>query len=71
MEATATTTKFRTIDNFSQKVLNDKKYLRHCDIDLFVNLKLTGLLNYFNLLSEDDIIFMEENYKKNKNVQNT
>ena len=57
--------KFKIIDSFCQKVLEDKKYLRHSDIDLYVNIKLTGLLNYVNMLSEEDILFLNENFNKN------
>jgi phosphatidylinositol 3-kinase len=57
--------KYRIIDTFCNKVLSDKKYLKHSDIDLFINIRLTGLLNYMNLLNEQDLNFIEENFNKN------
>jgi len=59
------TTKFTIIDNFCNNVLSDKKYIRHSDIDLYVNIKLTGIMNYNNLLTEDDREFINKNFSKN------
>ena len=58
-------TKYKMIENFAQKFLGDKKYLKHSDIDLFVNLRLTGILNYINLLSEEDSLYIAENHNRN------
>ena len=57
--------RYKIIDTFCNKVLNDKKYYRHSDIDFTVNLKLTGIMNYINLLDEDEIEFISKNFSKN------
>jgi len=58
-------TKYKTIDCFCQKVLDEKKYFRHSDIDLYINIRLKGILNYQNILSKEDILYINENFNKN------
>jgi phosphatidylinositol 3-kinase len=57
--------KNKILDNFCQLNLNDKKYLRHSDIDLYINIRLTGVLNYQNLLIEEEHEEISESYSKN------
>ncbi len=60
-------TRFRLIENFCNKHLNDKRYLRHSDIDLFINIRLTALYNFINLLTEENKqIFLENQTKNNR-----
>ena len=57
--------KSQIVDTFCIKVLNDKKYYRHSDIDFTVNLKITGIMNYFHLLEDEEEEFISKNYEKN------
>ena len=57
--------KFTIIDHFCNNVLNDKKYIRHSDIDAYVNISLTGIMNYNNLLTQEDRDYININYSKN------
>jgi len=62
--------RFRLIEEFCNKHLNDKRYLKHSDIDLFINMRLTGLYNFLNLLTEENKQTFFENQSKN-NKYNT
>ena len=57
--------KSQIVDTFCNRVLNDKKYYRHSDIDFTVNLKITGIMNYFHLLEDEEEEFISKNYEKN------
>jgi len=57
--------RYRIIDTFCNKVLNDKKYYRHCDIEFTVNIKITGIMNYFDLFDEEELEFISRNHNKN------
>lgn len=53
---------YKFINNFTNNLLSDKKYHRHCDLDTFINIKLTGIYNLENLLSEDEKKLIFENF---------
>lgn len=61
------TSKFTLIEGFCSKHLADKKYLRHSDLDLYLNVRLTALYNFMNLLKEENKqIFLLNQNKNNK-----
>ena len=51
-------------DNFIKKSLPDKMYHIHSDIDLWINLTITELLNYDKLLG-NKLSFIKSNKKYN------
>ena len=53
------------IDKFKKDYLPQKYYYRHSDIDIFVNIVITQLLNYNLLLSEETKNFFQENFINN------
>ena len=55
--------KERLVDEF----LPQESYYRHSDIDVFINITITQLLNYKTLLPDDLKIFIQENYGTNFN----
>ena len=57
----------RLIDKFQREYLPQKYYYRHSDIDIFVNITITQLLNYDELLSEEIKKFIQENFGSNYN----
>ena len=42
------------LENFVKNYLPDNRYYRHSDIDLFLNITITNLLNYDYLLTDDE-----------------
>ena len=53
------------IERFKKDYLPQKYYYRHSDIDIFVNIVITQLLNYNLLLSEEMKNFFQENFINN------
>ena len=51
------------VDNF----LPQETYFRHSDIDLFINITITQILNYKTLLTEELNSYIQENYGSNYN----
>ena len=58
------------IDKFKSDYLPQKYYYRHSDIDIFVNIEITQILNYNFLLSEEIKNFFQENYINNYKYYN-
>ena len=56
-------TKDRLVDVF----LPQERYYRHSDIDVFINITITQILNYKTLLTDELNIFIQENYGSNFN----
>jgi hypothetical protein len=50
------------VNKFKTDYLPQKYYYRHSDIDVFVNIVITQLLNYNLLLSEEIKNFFQENF---------
>ena len=57
----------RIKEKFIKDYLPQKYYHRHSDIDLFVNITITQLLNYNTLLSEECNKYIQSNFKENYN----
>ena len=55
--------KDRLVDSF----LPQESYYRHSDIDVFINITMTQILNYKTLLTDELNIFVQENYSSNFN----
>ena len=53
------------IEKFKSEYLPQKSYYRHSDIDIFVNIEITQLLNYNLLLSDEMNNFFRENILNN------
>ena len=53
------------IEKFKSEYLPQKYYYRHSDIDIFVNIVITQLLNYNLLLSDEMSNFFRENILNN------
>ena len=53
------------VNKFKTDYLPQKYYYRHSDIDVFVNIVITQLLNYNLLLSEEIKNFFQENFINN------
>ena len=54
------------LNTFINNYFKDKIYIKHCDIDkLCLNFKIMGIHNYFNLLNEESIKFINENFSSN------
>ena len=53
------------IEKFKSEYLPQKSYYRHSDIDIFVNIEITQLLNYNLLLSDEMNDFFRENILNN------
>ena len=53
------------IEKFKSDYLPQKYYFRHSDIDIYVNIIITELLNYNLLLSEEAKNFLQENFVNN------
>ena len=53
----------RLVDEF----LPQETYFRHSDIDLFINITITQILNYKTLLTEELNLYIQENYGSNYN----
>ena len=52
--------------SFVNKYFKNKIYIKHCDIDnLCLNFKIIGIHNYFNLLNEESIKIINENFNSN------
>ena len=47
------------------KFLPQERYYRHSDIDLFINITITQILNFKTLLTEELNLFIQENYSSN------
>ena len=60
----------RMVEKFKNDYLPQKYYSRHSDINLFVNITITQLLNYDELLSEEIKKFIQENFGKNYKYYN-
>lgn len=61
--------KFPLVENFCNKHFSDKKFIKHSDLDMFINLRLTGLYNFLNILSEEyKSIFLENQNKNNRYI---
>ena len=54
-------------EKFIKEYLPQKYYHRHSDIDIFVNITITQLLNYNTLLSEEDNKYIQSNFNENYN----
>ena len=52
-------------DKFLKEYLPQKYYHRHSDIDVFVNITITQILNYDTLLSEESNKYIQENFSDN------
>ena len=50
------------ITKFKEEYLQEKSYYRHSDIDIFVKIVITDLLNYNLLLSDEAKKFFQENF---------
>ena len=48
-----------------EEFLPQETYFRHSDIDLFINITITQILNYKTLLTEELNNFIQENYSSN------
>jgi len=55
----------KLIEKFKSEYLPQKPYYRHSDIDIFVNIEITQLLNYNLLLSDEMNNFFRENILNN------
>ena len=55
----------KIIDIFIKDYLPRKSYYRHSDIDIFVNITITELLNYNELLSEAIKYYIQDNFGNN------
>jgi len=55
----------KIIDIFIKDYLPRKSYYRHSDIDIFVNITITELLNYNELLSETIKKYIQDNFGNN------
>ena len=55
----------KIIDLFIKDYLPRKSYYRHSDIDIFVNITITELLNYNELLSETIKKYIQDNFGSN------
>ena len=55
--------KDRLVDSF----LPQESYYRHSDIDVFINITITQILNYKTLLTDELNIFVQENYSSDFN----
>ena len=55
----------KLVEKFLKDYLPQKYFHRHSDIDLFVNITITELLNYNELLSESVKKYIQENFGKN------
>ena len=53
------------VEKFKSDYLLQKFYYRHSDIDIYVNIIITELLNYILLLSEEAKNFLQENFVNN------
>ena len=53
----------RLVDEF----LPQETYFRHSDIDLFINITITQILNYKTLLTEELNLYIQKNYGSNYN----
>ena len=60
----------KLIDKFINDYLPQKYYYRHSDIDIFLNITITQLLNYNELLSEEIKKYIQENFGNNYNYYN-
>ena len=54
-------------EKFIKEYLPQKYYHRHSDIDIFINITITELLNYNTLLSEEYTKKIASNYNENYN----
>ena len=54
-------------DNFEQKPSKDKLYHIHSEIDLWINITITEILNYNDLLSKELREYIKSNKKYNYN----
>ena len=54
-------------DKFIKEYLPQKFYHRHSDIDIFVNITITQLLNYNTLLNEECNKYIQSNFNDNYN----
>ena len=54
-------------EKFIKEYLPQKYYHRHSDIDVFVNITITQLLNYNTLLNEESNKYIQSNFRDNYN----
>ena len=52
-------------EKFIKEYLPQKFYHRHSDIDIFVNITVTQLLNYNTLLNEESNKYIQSNFNDN------
>ena len=57
----------RIKEKFIKDYLPPKYYHRHSDIDIFVNITITQLLNYNTLLNEECNKYIHSNFNENYN----
>ena len=57
----------RIKEKFIKDYLPQKYYHRHSDIDIFINITITELLNYNTLLNEENNKFIQSNFNENYN----
>jgi len=59
------------LSRIKERLINEylpaKFYHRHSDIELFVNITITQILNYKALLTDELSKYIQENYGKNYN----
>ena len=60
----------KLVEKFLKDYLPQKYFIRHSDIDIFVNITITELLNYNELLSESVKKYIQENFGKNYRYYN-
>ena len=54
-------------EKFIKEYLPQKYYHRHSDIDIYINITITELLNYNTLLNEENNKFIQSNFNENYN----
>ena len=57
----------RIKERLINEYLPAKYYHRHSDIDLFINITITQILNYKTLLTDELNEYIQKNYGKNYN----
>ena len=54
-------------EKFIKEYLPQKYYHRHSDIDIFVNITITQILNYNTLLTAENSEYIQQNFNENYN----
>ena len=60
----------KLVDRFIKDYLPSTSYYFHSDLDLFVNITISQILNYNELLSEEVNKFIQKNFGKNYKYYN-